>query len=93
MGISMGYATMGPIGFEGRYDYAAIGSVANLAARLCGEAEPGQILITERICTDIEGVVEYEPVGEVTLKGFRRPVPAFNVLRDVQGWSLARGNE
>jgi class 3 adenylate cyclase len=89
MGISMGYATMGPIGFEGRYDYAAIGSVANLAARLCGEAESGQILVSERVCTDTEGIVEYESIGEMTLKGFRRPVAAFNVVRDIQGWSLA----
>jgi adenylate cyclase len=80
-GIAQGYATIGAIGFEGRWDYGAIGSVTNLAARLCGEAKPGQILAPRRLCAAVEDIVEAEPVGELTLKGFSRPVPCFNVLR------------
>jgi adenylate cyclase len=80
IGIAHGYATIGAIGFEGRLDYGAIGTVTNLAARLCGEAQPDQILITRRLFAAIEEVVVAEPVGELTLKGITRPVPAFNVL-------------
>ncbi|HXH83810.1 MAG TPA: response regulator [Candidatus Tectomicrobia bacterium] len=79
VGIAQGYATIGAIGFEGRWDYGAIGSVTNLAARLCGEARPGQILVTRRLYAVLEDVVEAEPVGELTLKGFSRPVPAYSV--------------
>jgi class 3 adenylate cyclase len=79
VGIAMGYATLGRIGFEGRFDYAAIGPVTNLAARLCGEAAGGQILITGRVHGAVEGVVKVEHVGELALKGFHRPVTAFNV--------------
>jgi adenylate cyclase len=79
MGIAHGYATIGQIGFEGRYDYSAIGSVVNLAARLCGEALAGQILVDSKAFMAIEEVVEAEPVGELTLKGFHRPVIAYNV--------------
>ena len=78
-GIAQGYATLGRIGFEGRYDYAAIGSVTNLAARLCAEAAPWQILVTQRVYAEAEDVAVGEPVGELTLKGFSRPVPAFNI--------------
>ena len=81
VGIAAGYATIGTIGFEGRLDYGAIGSVTNLAARLCGEAGDGQILIAPRIFSKTEMQVEVEPVGELTLKGFQRPVLACNVLR------------
>ena len=81
IGIAQGYATLGAIGFEGRWDYGAIGTVTNLAARLCGEARPGQILTSRRLFSAVEDVVEGEPVGEMTLKGFARPVTAFNVLR------------
>ena len=81
VGIAQGYATIGAIGFEGRWDYGAIGTVTNLAARLCGEAKPGQILIAQRLLGTVEAVVEAEAVGELTLKGFHRPVAAFNVLR------------
>jgi adenylate cyclase len=81
IGIAQGYATIGAIGFEGRWDYGAIGTVTNLAARLCGEARPGQILVSRRLVSTVEGLVEAEPVGELTLKGFVRPVTAFNVLR------------
>jgi adenylate cyclase len=80
VGIAVGYATLGRIGFEGRWDYGAIGSVTNLAARLCGEAEAGQILISERVHLMIEDLLEVEPLGELTLKGFLRPVRTYNVL-------------
>ncbi len=81
VGIAQGYATIGAIGFEGRWDYGAIGTVTNLAARLCGEAKPGQILIPQRLLGTVEELVEVEPVGELTLKGFSRPVTAHNVRR------------
>jgi class 3 adenylate cyclase/CheY-like chemotaxis protein len=81
IGIAQGYATIGAIGFEGRWDYGAIGTVTNLAARLCGEAQPGQVLIPGRLLAMLEDRVEAEAVGELTLKGFRRPIPAYNVLR------------
>ena len=80
IGIAQGYATIGAIGFEGRLDYGAIGTVTNLAARLCGEARPGQILISQRLQGAVEELVETEAVGELTLKGFSRPVSAFSVL-------------
>jgi adenylate cyclase len=80
VGITFGYATMGQIGFEGRFDYGAIGSVVNLAARLCGEARAGQILVSQPVCAAIEDMVETEHIGELTLKGFHKAVPAFNVL-------------
>jgi class 3 adenylate cyclase len=80
VGIAGGYATIGTIGFEGRLDYGAIGTVTNLAARLCGEASDGQILISPRIFSKVEAHVEAEPVGELSLKGFHRPVLAHNVL-------------
>jgi len=84
VGIAHGYATLGRIGFEGRFDYAAVGSVVNLAARLCGEAEGGQILVDRRVLVAVEALVDHEPCGNLTLKGFHRPIPAFNVraLRD-----------
>jgi class 3 adenylate cyclase/CheY-like chemotaxis protein len=80
VGIALGYATLGKIGFEGRYDYGAFGSVLNLASRLCDEALPGQIVVSERILSEIEELVEAEPVGELTLKGFMKPVAAFSIL-------------
>jgi len=79
-GIALGYATCGEIGFEGRSDYSAIGAVTNLASRLADEAAAGQILITQRLYAEVEDDVEVEPVGEFTLRGFRRPVAAFNVV-------------
>ena len=79
-GIALGYATCGEVGFEGRSDYAAIGAVTNLASRLADEAAGGQILITQRLHAEVEDEVEVEPVGEFTLKGFQRPISAFNVL-------------
>jgi adenylate cyclase len=81
IGIAQGYATIGGIGFEGRWDYGAIGTVTNLASRLCGEAKPSQILVSQRLLGTVEELVEVEPVGELTLKGFHRPVTAHNILR------------
>jgi len=81
VGIAQGYATIGAIGFEGRLDYGAIGTVTNLAARLCGEAKPGQILASRRVAAQLEGQIEVEEVGDLTLKGFVRPVAACNVLK------------
>jgi class 3 adenylate cyclase len=81
VGIAQGYATIGAIGFEGRWDYGAIGTVTNLAARLCGEAKPGQVLVPQRFLGAVEDLVEVEPVGDLTLKGFHRPVTTFNLLR------------
>lgn len=79
MGISYGYATLGRIGFEGRFDYSAVGTVVNLAARLCEEASDGQILIDGKVLSAIGAVAETQPAGELTLKGLHRPIPAFNV--------------
>jgi class 3 adenylate cyclase len=81
IGVAQGYATIGAIGFEGRVDYGAIGTVTNLAARFCGEAKPGQILISQRVVSAVERLVEIEELGGLTLKGFSKPVPAFNVVR------------
>jgi class 3 adenylate cyclase/putative methionine-R-sulfoxide reductase with GAF domain len=80
IGIAHGFATLGTIGFEGRFDYAAIGTVSNVASRLCDEAKPGQILISPRVLTKVENAVQVEPVGEFELKGIRRPLEAYNVL-------------
>ena len=80
IGIAHGFATLGTIGFEGRFDYAAIGTVSNVASRLCDEAKPGQILISPRVLTKVEDAVKVEPVGEFELKGIRRPLAAYNVL-------------
>jgi len=77
VGIAQGYATLGAIGFEGRQDYAAIGNVTNLAARLCGEAKAGQILACRKTMAALEGAFQFDPVGPLTLKGFDKPVPAF----------------
>jgi adenylate cyclase len=81
VGIAQGYATIGGIGFEGRWDYGAIGTVTNLASRLCGEAKPGQILVSQRLLGGVEELVEAEPAGELSLKGFHRPITAHNILR------------
>jgi len=80
VGIAQGYATIGAIGFEERMDYGAIGTVTNQAARLCGEAKPRQILISQRVLGAAEALIEVEDLGALTLKGFSKPVPAFNVL-------------
>jgi class 3 adenylate cyclase/CheY-like chemotaxis protein len=80
IGIATGYATLGVVGFEQRRDYTAIGSVINLAARLCGEAKTGQIVIPERLLASVGDVVKTTPLGELSLKGFNRPVAAYDVL-------------
>ena len=79
-GIAQGYATIGAIGFEGRWDYGAIGTVTNMAARLCGEARTGQILISQRVVGSVSEIANMESVGELQLRGFLRPVPAFNLI-------------
>lgn len=81
IGLVSGYATMGNIGFEGRVDYAALGNVANLASRLSDAASGGQILTNQRTLGRLENIVEVEPLDVLSLKGFARPVPAFNILR------------
>ena len=79
-GIAMGYATIGRIGFEGRFDYAAIGTVTNLSARLCQEARDGQILVSQQVYVEIESLVEAKAVGPLALRGFAKPVPVYDVL-------------
>jgi class 3 adenylate cyclase/CheY-like chemotaxis protein len=81
LGIARGHATLGAIGFEGRWDYAALGTVTNLAARLCGEARAGQILVSPRVLTALDELAEVEPLGEVALRGFLRPMPVWSVKR------------
>jgi adenylate cyclase len=81
IGLAAGYATIGNIGFEGRIDYDAIGNVTNLAARLCGEAKGGQILIDRKTLSKMDEFLEVETLEELHLKGFARPVPAFNIVR------------
>jgi class 3 adenylate cyclase len=80
IGIAHGFATLGTIGFEGRFDYAAIGTVSNVASRLCDEAKPGQILISPRVLMAVEKDIAAEPVGDFALKGIRRSMTAYNVL-------------
>jgi adenylate cyclase len=79
IGMAHGYATLGRIGFERRFDYAAVGMVVNLAARLCGEAADGQILVDSKVRAAVEFLAATELVGELTLKGFNRPVKAFSI--------------
>jgi class 3 adenylate cyclase len=81
VGISFGFATLGEIGFEGRRDYGVIGTTVNLASRLCAEAEPGQVILAQKAYQAVEELVEAHSLGEFQLKGFLRPVAAFNVLR------------
>ena len=94
VGIAQGFATIGGIGFEGRIDYGAIGTVTNLAARLCGEAAGGEVLVSQRVMGALDGALggapsgapsggfRTEPAGELALKGFARPVPAFRLSGD-----------
>jgi len=81
IGIAQGYATLGPVGFEGRIDYAAIGTVVNLASRLCDMAADGQILISEPVRNAVGGAFETEALNPLTLKGFKNAVPGYNVAR------------
>ena len=83
IGIAVGYATLGRIGFSGRFDYGAVGSVVNLAARLCAEAAGGQILLSPGAYAAVEGAVETQPVGPLRVKGFHRPIAAHVVVDDV----------
>src|SRR5260370_34284217 len=79
VGIAQGYATLGPIGFEGRFDYTAIGTVTNVAARLCAEAKDGQILVTQRVAAAIDKLVELQQLGDIALRGLSRPIAVLNV--------------
>ncbi len=85
VGIAQGYATLGKIGFEGRFDYGAIGTTTNLASRLCEEAQAGQILVSQRVYAAVEELVETESLGQIALRGFLQPVPTFNVLKLKEG--------
>ena len=80
IGIAQGFATLGRIGFEGRFDYSAIGTVTNVASRLCAEAKHGQILLTRRLATAIGADFSTEHVGELSLKGLARPVDAYELI-------------
>lgn len=89
IGIAAGHATLGSIGYEGRFQYSATGSVVNLGARLCAEADDGQIIVDGRVQVAVESIAGTEPVGELALKGFHRPVRAFNV-RELKACANAR---
>jgi adenylate cyclase len=80
IGIAQGFATIGAIGFEGRWDYGAIGTVTNLAARLCDKAKGGEILVSKRVHTTVSDSVESEPYGELDVRGFLKAIPAFNLV-------------
>jgi class 3 adenylate cyclase len=82
IGIAAGYATLGKIGFEARFEYGPVGSVVNLASRLCDEAQAGQVLLDPRAWAAVEDVLVAEPIGPLTLKGFHRPMSAFNLLAE-----------
>ena len=90
IGVALGYATLGRIGFEGRFDYAAIGTVTNLAARLCDRADGGQILISQRVFAETANAVHAEPFTEIELKGFSKPVGVFNVVGLKDAYAAAR---
>ena len=89
LGIAQGYATLGKIGFAGRFDYAAIGTVTNLASRLCSEAQSGQILISQRVYSEVEKLVKVESLDEVNLKGLHKPVRVYKVLELTEGSTAA----
>ena len=90
VGIAQGFATLGRIGYEGRFDYAAIGTVTNLAARLCGEADAGQVLVSQRVFSAVENLAVGESVGALELKGFSRPIRAFGVSRMINNSAEVR---
>jgi adenylate cyclase len=85
VGIAYGYATLGRVGYEGRFDYTAIGSVVSLAARLCEKAQADEILIDGKVRTAIENVMKTEPLGNFLPKGFSRPIDVFNVYMQSLG--------
>jgi adenylate cyclase len=89
MGIAEGYATMGRVGFEGRFDYRAVGSVVNLASRLCAAAAGGQILLSQRAYASVARAVDVEQAGPLQLKGFPEPVAAYNLKGLVADQDLA----
>jgi class 3 adenylate cyclase len=93
VGIAQGYATLGMIGFEGRVDYGAIGPVTNLASRLCDAAQGGQILISQRVFAEVEPLVEAKSVGDLSLKGFLKSVPAWNVIGLKEGSETREDDE
>ena len=80
VGIAQGYATLGQIGFAERMDYTAIGTVTNVAARLCGEAKDGQILVGQPVAAAVEGAASLEEMGNLSLKGLSRPIAVYNVV-------------
>ena len=80
IGIAVGYATLGQIGFTERREYTCIGSVINLSSRLCDEAKAGQIVVSQRVLTAVENAVEATPIGEMTLKGFKKPMAAYSIV-------------
>ena len=84
IGIASGYATLGQIGFEGRFHYGAIGTVLNVASRLCNAAESGQVLVSRKIAMEVEDIAELTPLGEQTFKGLHRPVVTFGVERLIE---------
>jgi adenylate cyclase len=90
-GVAVGYATLGSMGFEGRYDYTAIGPVVNQAARLCAEAKDGQILITQRLRAEVEGAIECEYLAELQFKGLLRSVQVYNVIAFRHQLTLSTG--
>ena len=81
IGIAVGYATLGQIGFTERREYTCIGSVINLASRLCDEAKAGQIVVSQRVLTAVEDSVEATAIGELNLKGFKKPMAAYNIAQ------------
>ena len=91
IGIAQGFATLGRIGFEGRFDYAAIGSVTNLAARLCAAAASWQVLVAQRVFSATDGLAVGESVGELDLRGFSKPIRAFDVTGDRRVESARHG--
>jgi adenylate cyclase len=93
MGIASGYATLGSVGFERRKEYSVIGTVPTLACRLCDEAVPGQILISQRVVAALEECVDIEPLGVRPLKGFHKPVTVFELTawRDPRAAAVQAG--
>jgi adenylate cyclase len=87
IGIAVGFATLGEVGLAGRYDYSAYGTVTNLANRLCDSAASGQIVISSPVRAAVEQLAEVEPLGDLHLKGFHRPVAAANVVSLI-AWSI-----
>ena len=84
VGIASGYATMGVVGYEGRYDYTANGSAVNLAARLCDRAKDGQILVSRRTWVEVEDLVEAAPIENLEVKGVSGPVVAYELVRELE---------